>query len=614
MDDSRAFQGMWRRLLIAQPRMPVDTHTYVTWLQGPEFFGDLRQPVGALAGVQASCLAELRAEEARLLAVQAAFAGSFVVTGDEAEWVRAIDFHPPALLRDRGRIVSEGDLLIEYGVETEYVEYWQRGPTAPNARYAAARLCSVEDERAAYIVQCGRHFLYARDRSVRLNRGDDLTGLLDGADADTARALIDCEISIGAITAEGWRIDRSTLPWRAGALLLEADADLSGATLAVMDMDVNGRPTIRRLEAIDRRGAFAPVPAALAHPIPATKPRRPSATPFQSVPVIDISAIDSGDETAERAVVALLRDAASEVGFLHVTGHGIAPAVIARLRAATGSLFDLPLDEKMRSYIGNSPNHRGYVPEGEEVFAEGGKDRKEAFDLSFDLSHEAISLRRPMLGPNQWPALPGFREDIMAYYAAAFAVGRRLLHGFAMALGRPADAFDHLVTTPPSQLRLIHYPYSPDAVDVQGIGAHTDYECFTVLLATAAGLEVMNRAGEWIDAPPVPDALVVNIGDMMEYWSGGAFVATSHRVRKVAEERYSFPLFFALDYDAAIRPLGASASTPMLRTGDHLYAQTVQTFRYLQARLERGEIAMPQEARPLSSFGQEVRHRTLAVA
>ncbi len=75
-----------------------------------------------------------------------------------------------------------------------------------------------------------------------------------------------------------------------------------------------------------------------------------------------------------------------------------------------------------------------------------------------------------------------------------------------------------------------------------GIGSHTDYECLTLLYSTVPGLEVLNSAGSWIDAPPLPGALVINIGDMMEIWTNGEFVATSHRVRPVKEERFSFPL------------------------------------------------------------------------
>src|SRR5690606_39428550 len=91
--------------------------------------------------------------------------------------------------------------------------------------------------------------------------------------------------------------------------------------------------------------------------------------------------------------------------------------------------------------------------------------------------------------------------------------------------------------------------------DAEGIGAHTDYECFTLLLPTAPGLQVLNKTGEWIDIPLIENTLVMNIGDMMEILSNGKYLATKHRVKKVSEERYSFPLFCACNYDTVIEPV-----------------------------------------------------------
>ena len=273
----------------------------------------------------------------------------------------------------------------------------------------------------------------------------------------------------------------------------------------------------------------------------------------------------------------------------------------------------------MKVYIGNSRNHRGYVPEGEEVFSAGSKDRKEAYDLSRDLSDDDPDYLggNPLLGPNQWPALDGFSTSVTAYYDAAFAAGRALMRGFAMALGEPADFFEPYLRKPPSQLRLIHYPFNPDAEGVMGIGSHTDYECVTLLRSTAPGLEVLNSAGQWIDAPPVAGALIVNIGDMMEIWTNGEFVATSHRVRPVKEERYSFPLFFAVDYNTEVAPLArfVTPERPALESlvaGEHLFAQTAQSFRYQKQRLERGEIRLPEKSVGLSSFGQVARQKAPA--
>lgn len=339
---------------------------------------------------------------------------------------------------------------------------------------------------------------------------------------------------------------------------------------------------------------------------------------FQEIPVIDITDLGSTDAVKHKRVIDEIRDAAEKVGFLYVTGHGIPEEIIADLREVTEAFFSLPAEEKMKVYIGNSRNHRGYVPEGEEVFASGSKDKKEAFDLSIDLPADDPDYLagNPMLGPNQWPANPEFKAKVTAYYDAAFALGGRMIRGFSEALGLEPTALDRYFTKPPSQLRLIHYPFDPDAPpDQAGIGAHTDYEAFTLLLPTAPGLEVMNGEGEWIDAPPVPGAFVINIGDMLEVWSNGRFTATSHRVRKVKEERYSFPLFYSADYWVKVEPLPAfvsperPAAYDALTAGEHLHAQTVQTFTYLKERLARGEIALPENSRALSSFGQEAKRK-----
>jgi isopenicillin N synthase-like dioxygenase len=340
-------------------------------------------------------------------------------------------------------------------------------------------------------------------------------------------------------------------------------------------------------------------------------------TDFSTIPVVDVAGL-AGDAREQARVADALGRAARQVGFLYVTGHGVNERLFEGVLAAAKRFFALPAEEKMRVYIGNSTNHRGYVPVGEEVFASGSKDMKEAFDLSRDLpeSDPDYLAGNPLLGPNQWPGLPGFHEAVGAYYEAVFALGLKLLHGFALAIGEAPDFFDRMVTKPPSQLRLIHYPANARASDVPGIGAHTDYECFTLLRATTPGLEVMNGAGEWIDAPPLPGAFVVNIGDMFELLTNGEFVATSHRVRNVTEERYSFPLFFSFDYDTRVEPLpkfvpAGETPRPGLVAGEHLFAQTAQSFTYQKRRLAKGEITLPKDAVGLSSFGQEHRQQKL---
>lgn len=338
---------------------------------------------------------------------------------------------------------------------------------------------------------------------------------------------------------------------------------------------------------------------------------------FEKLPNINIAALFSPDRNDRLSVAAQLGEAAREVGFFTITGHGIAAGRIAALREVSRTLFAQDHAFKMAHHIALGRGHKGYVPEGSEWYGSGRPDLKEAWDIGFEAAddHPFVIAGQPLIGGNKWPDLPGFRAAVDAYYADVFALGRTLFRGFALALEQDEHAFDDLVTCPPSKLRLIHYPVDPGAEDAPGIGAHTDYECFTLLLADQPGLEVLNGEGCWIDAPPVTidgeEAFVVNVGDMLEVMTAGQFVATTHRVRKVAAERYSFPLFFACDYDVKIRPLPAfdpdgskAAAYPDISIGDHMWSMALQTYRYLREKVERGELTLPENARATNTFGQ----------
>ncbi len=322
---------------------------------------------------------------------------------------------------------------------------------------------------------------------------------------------------------------------------------------------------------------------------------------FSEIPLVDIGPLLDGNASEKAKVIKLLHEAARDVGFIYVSGHGIDQETIEGLMGAAKTLFNLPLETKMDYYIGKSTNHRGYVPMGEEYYgaAGGGGDLKEAFDTALDLPNDDPDFLagNRMLGPNVWPEeIAAERQRVNRYYDAAIDLGKLLLGAFATALNVPEDEFLRHVKKPTSQLRLIHYWETDKVVDPEeqkqaermGIGAHTDFELFTILLPTAPGLQVLNSEGDWIDAPPVDGAFIVNIGDMLETWSNGIYVATSHRVGRVSEERYSFPLFFATDYHTIVSPMpdlipaGEEPRYPPINAGEHLVAQTIHAFRYLK--------------------------------
>jgi len=340
---------------------------------------------------------------------------------------------------------------------------------------------------------------------------------------------------------------------------------------------------------------------------------------FTSIPVVNIADLWSDSLTDRKKVAFEMGQAASAVGFLYVTGHGIPADKIKALREASRQFFAQPLEQKMQYYIGASKSHKGFVPEGEEIYGSGKPDKKEAFDVGFQApdDHPLVLKGTPLIGANEWPDLPQFRASILDYYESVFALGRKLFSGFALALNLPEDHFESMVTCPPSKLRLIHYPFNADAEDRPGIGAHTDYECFTMLLSDQPGLEVMNEKGDWVDAPPLvengEEALVINIGDMLEVLTAGQFIATSHRVRKVSQERYSFPLFFACDYHTLIKPLpqfdSQEQSYKELSIGEHMYSQALQTYRYLREKVANGEAALPERATGVATFVHLKKHK-----
>ena len=128
-------------------------------------------------------------------------------------------------------------------------------------------------------------------------------------------------------------------------------------------------------------------------------------------------------------------------------------------------------------------------------------------------------------------------------------------------------------------MRILHYPeQSHSADDQNGIGAHTDVECFTMVTQdSAGGLEVLSKSGTWVKAKPIPGSLVVNIADCFMRQTNDFFVSTVHRViNKSGRERYSAPFFFGFDRSKLLEPVSTcvSETNPMkypVMTGGEYY-------------------------------------------
>ncbi|MEY9967854.1 hypothetical protein ABIA33_005934 [Streptacidiphilus sp. MAP12-16] len=234
-------RGVWRRTLAREADGSTDRVTTATWVQGPSLFADLRQPAGIDDLVRGVCLQDLDRPQLLALCAQKAFAGTLEAGADAFSWVRRIDLHPSAPLPDVGTLHWEGGVLVEEGVHEAYLEHWERVERSPGGP-AGALLEDRQEGCAGVLVRAGSWFGYARDRSVPLPTL--LVPLIEqvrgcGRRAEAA-ALLDCEVSIGRVSADRWEIVRSTLPHRVGARL-QPELSPAGDGLRIRDADPQGR-------------------------------------------------------------------------------------------------------------------------------------------------------------------------------------------------------------------------------------------------------------------------------------------------------------------------------------------------------------------------------------
>ncbi|ODU07270.1 MAG: 2OG-Fe(II) oxygenase [Pseudonocardia sp. SCN 72-86] len=234
----------------------------------------------------------------------------------------------------------------------------------------------------------------------------------------------------------------------------------------------------------------------------------------------------------------VLRSALHGIGFVQLTDFGALPGQIDGLRTASKAFFDLPLGERMQVDNRRSPHFRGYTRLGHEITA-GRSDSREQLD--FAPEGKAIGPEgrdapyRLLEGPNLWPvaALPGLRSTVLDWAALMSRVGAELTRAVAACIGLDHEHFDGYFSGAPHWYgKLIRYVGGPPDADAQGVGPHTDWGFLTLLLQDdVGGLQALPKGEHaWVDVAPVDDALVVNIGEMLEIATDGYLVATPHRV------------------------------------------------------------------------------------
>jgi isopenicillin N synthase-like dioxygenase len=271
------------------------------------------------------------------------------------------------------------------------------------------------------------------------------------------------------------------------------------------------------------------------------------------LPLVDLSRGDN--------IVHSLESACRDVGFMYLTGHGIAPQTISRLRAALIEYFALPAAVKLADRISRD-NYRGYIPPRFFSANTGAlkADEYEGYKLHYETADDdPVRAKCDLYGTNKWPRQPAdLKEAVLGYWRECDRLTAKLLTAMAKILGADEARFLRFFDSPLTNMTLLHYPPQAPGTDGFGIHPHKDTDVFTILAPDpVGGLFVKCRSSqEWINVEAPGDALVVNIGDLMELWSGGYFVSTPHKVVNLSgAERYSFPYFVVPRFDTVVKPL-----------------------------------------------------------
>ena len=301
------------------------------------------------------------------------------------------------------------------------------------------------------------------------------------------------------------------------------------------------------------------------------------------VPIIDLTPWSTDDEQARLGVAAAVDAALQHSGFMLVTGHGLPPEAAARTRRLSREFFALPREVKATRAV--SPlGGRGWLgPDAEaNAYSEGGEsppDLKESLTYGADRPTGVPEIDRAWFQPNPWPTeVAGLAEALPDHIALMHDLADRLMAVCAVALGRDADFFSAATDHPTYTFNVNWYPplthVGSPAPGQFRIGPHTDFGTVTILDREpgAGGLQVFTRDGEWVDAPFHPEALTINVGDLLARWSGDRWRSARHRVLPPPEsapdeDLVSLVFFYETNHDALIESMPAPTGVRSYTTG-----------------------------------------------
>ena len=271
---------------------------------------------------------------------------------------------------------------------------------------------------------------------------------------------------------------------------------------------------------------------------------------FKNIPSVDLADFTEGNKETKAAFVKELGKAYEEIGFVAVKNHGLSDALCAELYAQVKGFFTLSKEEKETYEIEGLAGQRGYVSFGKEH----AKNKNEGDLKEFWHFGQTVEDNDPI--KEEYPdnvqvnELPEFNAVGREVYQKLEATGREMLRAIALHLNLDENYFDAKIHNGNSILRPIHYPpITHEPKDAVRAAEHEDINLITLLMgASADGLQVLNKSGEWISVTALPDQIVVNVGDMLQRLTNNKLKSTTHRVvnpprEKWGTSRYSIPFF-----------------------------------------------------------------------
>ncbi|KAL2357475.1 hypothetical protein BJ546DRAFT_311245 [Cryomyces antarcticus] len=294
------------------------------------------------------------------------------------------------------------------------------------------------------------------------------------------------------------------------------------------------------------------------------------------IPLIDFSAFLSGSPSSKRTAAHALITGFQRAGFIYIKNHGIPPAAVARAFQHSAAFFRRPQAQKDVLSWTTPRSNRGYVAHGREKVSDlRDKADVEALRAAMPDLKESMEIGRDDEAgfPNRWPDAfdeegKVFRDVMREFFDTCKELHVQVMRAIALGLGLEDETFfDGYCDAGDNTLRLLHYlEVEKGVLGAEGggsirAGAHTDYGSITLLFQdNRGGLQVLSPNGNFVDATPIADTIVVNAGDLLARWSNDSIKSTKHRVVEppvptesdVHPARYSIAYFCNPNFDRFI--------------------------------------------------------------